>query len=151
MSTNILPARENASFLHYWRLVYYGGKTVDEPAEGGSIKDSPADAIELHVMKRGAGALLRIELPPGTRPVWYRKRSMDVKVGTGNGSVQRSGIRLDATVFGFVEVMDSRLDENGELELQFVGKLRMLYGDREVNVPPQMIDPVAISNCWRRE
>jgi hypothetical protein len=136
MTTNmVFPA---SGYDHYWRLCYADGRLYDEPLNGGSVKDSPSNATELYVMKRGqTRPLWRIPIPSGGRPVWYRKRSLDVTVsGRPKGPV-----KLDATVFGFVYDAGNSLD----------GKLWMLYGDQAVNVPNSYLDQVAIESCYNRE
>lgn len=140
---NIVPvlARDDE---YYWRLAYFDGSVRDEPAQGGSIKVAPANASTLFVMKRGMERpLWRIPIPEGGKPVWYRKRSMDVYIGDAkrNGGVRSGPARTDATVFGFV------MDGGNELK----SKLWMLAGDRTVNVPDEFLDQSAIEGCWLRE
>lgn len=138
MSTNIVPTLAPAPIVHYWRLAYADGGLFDEPESHRSIADTPPEARELYVMKRGAArALWRIPIPANARPVWYRVRSVDVTI-LGQPV---SGIRLEATVLGYVFENGNRLD----------GKLYMLQGDGLVNVPERYIDQAAIERCWKRE
>lgn len=135
--TNVLPAPIRRADEHYWRLVYADGSLFDESEGGRSVKDSPPDAIELHVMKIDGQALWRVKIPKEAKPVWYRIRSIDVRT---EDSLTASPTRLDATVFGHVS----------EGDVDFNGKLWMLQGDKAVDVPAQYLDRGAIENCWSR-
>jgi len=133
---------------HYWRLAYQNGAIFDEPKEGGSIKNTPPEANILCVMKQGKSSpLWSIPIPPGSRPVWYRCRSLDM---TFNGK-STGPVKLEATVFGFVECVDSKTNDQGGVDLKFDGKIWMLMGDEAVKVPEKFIDQTAIANCYNRE
>lgn len=146
MSTNVLPPRPGtgAAYLYYWRLAYADGSIFDESIEGRSIIDSPEDAIELYVMKKGrATPLWRVPIPPGGRPLWYRKRSIDVRVGDpkpNGGATPASRIRTDATIFGYVQ------DRGNEIG----GQCWMLANDLTYRVPDEYVDKGAVERCFLR-
>jgi hypothetical protein len=147
MTMELNAVYPTATDRHYWRLAYQDGATFDEPRGGGSIKNTPPEASILCVMKQGRPQpLWSVPIPPGSRPVWYRCRSLDVTFN----SKSEGPAKLQATVFGFVDAVDSHINDEGQIDLTFDGKLWMLMGDQAVNVPERYFDHTAITSCYNR-
>lgn len=113
-----------------WRLIYLDGRVMDEAPQGGTILERWANPVELHLMDITGQSVMRVVIPPGSKPIFYRRRSIGVNFITG----QQEDARLDATVFGYGKEVGS----------EGKAKLWMWAKGRAVDCPAQFIDQCAI-------
>lgn len=132
----------------FWRLIYPDGQTVDEPLDGGSIKNAWAGAQELHIVHRVGKALVSIKLNEFYRvkdtsielepakdptPIFYRIRGIDV---TPDGKPKQGGAKTLSIVFGRALLEGSNAAVNlWTLDATF----------KVIDCPPEALDLMAIS------
>lgn len=106
----------------FWRLVYPDDSTISESLTNTSIYKAKPGAVELHAVKNDGAAILRIDLRPDYKPVWYRKR--------GGFAV----VELDATVMGKVREAEDTYDST----------LWAAHGGQIVDCPTRFFDLAAV-------
>lgn len=88
-----------------WRLVYLDGRYLDEMPAGSTIMDRRPNPVEMQLINLEGKPVMRIEIPPRHKPIFYRQRSIS-QVSNGEfGETQ-----LDATVFGYGRERGSNVD-----------------------------------------
>ena len=107
-----------------WRLVYLDHRQLDEMPAGSTIMDRRANPVELHLIDMSGESVLGVPIPPGSKPIFYRQRSITQKLTGEFGETE-----LDATVFGYGRENGSKVD----------GKLWMWRNGRAVNCPAEHI------------
>lgn len=112
-----------------WRLVYLDHRFLDEKMAGSTIMDSRPNPVELHLIDISGQPLIKVDIPPGFKPIFYRQRSADVSPGGGMGE-----IRLDATIFGY----------GRESGINGAAKLWMWKKGEAVSCPPEHVAAKAI-------
>lgn len=116
-----------------WRLVYLDGRMIDELPQGSTIRERWPDPVELHLMDLTGQSVMRVVLPKGSKPIFYRRRSLGVNPVTGEMDKAPS---LDATVFGYGKEVGSE----GHC------KLWLWSRGKAIDCPQEMFDQTAIES-----
>ncbi len=112
-----------------WRLIYLDGRYLDEMPAGSSIMDARANSVEMQLINLEGKPVMRIEIPPRHKPIFYRQRSI---TQTPNGEFGEA--QLDATVFGYGREHGSKVG----------GKLWVWRNGKAVDCPQEYIAHRAI-------
>jgi hypothetical protein len=115
-----------------WRLVYLDDRMLDEPPQGSTILERWPNPVELHLMDITGQSVMRVPIPVGYKPIFYRRRSVAMNFGTG----QQGDAQLEGTVFGYGKETSS----DGKARLWMWSK------GQAVNCPQTMIDQSAIEH-----
>jgi hypothetical protein len=110
-----------------WELEYDGWRFRETEA-GLSIRLAAPGAKALNLMA-GSIPVFRIDLESGWLPIFYRKRYLDLRGGSG----------IDAVVFG-----RARSQSNGDTT-RFAGQLHIAQGGFIRDCPPEHIDGTMIA------
>lgn len=105
-----------------WRLIYLDGRYLDESPAGSNFMYRRPDPVELQLINLEGKPVMRIEIPPRHKPIFYRQRSITQRAGGDFGEAQ-----LDAIVFGYGRENGSNAD----------GKLWTWRNGQVVNCPPE--------------
>lgn len=98
----------NVVYKTRWRLIYMDGRQLDESPTGSTILERWPDPVELQLIDLTGAAKLRVPIPPGYKPIFYRPRFIEQDRNGVFGDPQ-----LAATVFGHGREEGSRM--NGRL------------------------------------
>lgn len=112
-----------------WRLIYVDGRELDESPGGSTIMERWPNPIELQLISWVGKVRLRVPIPAGHKPIFYRRRFVEQKLGGQLGEPQ-----LDAIVFGYGCESGSNVQ----------GKLWMWSNNEAVNCPREHADETAI-------
>lgn len=120
-----------------WRLIYLDGRTLDESPFGGTILERWPDPIELHLIDFAGESVMRVPLPPGYQPVFYRKKTMAMQTKRAEDKsafATMDSPALEAIVFGYGRIGVERVE----------GKLWAWRQGRAVDCPAEHISERAI-------
>lgn len=112
-----------------WRLIYSAGPQLDEAPNGSTIMDRRPNPVELQLINHWGTPRLRIPIPPGHKPIFYRQRSI---TQAPNGEFGKP--EMDATIFGYGREAGSKMN----------GKLWVWRAGQAESCPQAYVAPKAI-------
>jgi len=131
MSANSSPSFRLNRDPIFWRLVYADGREMDEPISGGSIREAWKHPQDLIIVKWDGSSIVRVPVPKGACPIFYRRRSAAITSKPGEPS------RLDGTVFGWAREVGGRI----------VSRLWAVIGNSApVDCPSELLSQAAIES-----